>query len=348
MIDLLQEICILPDTPLLQAMRIIDQCGAQIAMVVDTQNMLLGTLTDGDIRRGLLQGETLEAPVERLMNRKFRSVSTSEDEAKVQELMKRQLISQLPVLDQQGRVVDLMLLHELIKPPHLTNPVVIMAGGMGTRLRPHTQSCPKPMLPVRGKPILEILLEQCIACGFRQFYLSVNYLKDQIIDYFGDGSHLGVTINYLAEEKPLGTAGSLQLLPKSISEPFLVLNGDVLTRLKPSRLLQFHCTHDAYATLCVREHSVSIPYGVVEVNGVDLASFNEKPTYSHLVNAGVYVINPSLLPLLSSSAATDMPSFLQIAQDTGYRVAVCPIHEYWIDVGNPEALDLATKTWQIE
>ena len=241
-----------------------------------------------------------------------------------------------------------MLLQELLNPPCLSNAAVIMAGGKGTRLRPHTEHCPKPMLPVDDKPMLEILLEQCIASGFRQFYLSVNYLKEQIIDHFQDGAQWGVLIEYLVENEPLGTAGSLRLLPDTVKEPFLVLNGDVLTRFNPSQLLHFHNDHQAQATLCVREHALKVPFGVVQTNGVELAGFEEKPTYQHLVNAGVYVIDPQLLPLLPPHQFTDMPQLLESAQASDKRVVVCPIHEYWLDVGRPETLQQAHREWSAQ
>ena len=344
MLDL-NNIQVVPSTPVLEAMRIIDQGAAQIALVVDEHQRLLGTLTDGDIRRGLLHGETFEAPAERLMNRNFRFVRSSEDQAMVLGMMRREVLRQIPVLDEHDRVVKLLLLHELLNPHQLNNSVVIMAGGKGTRLRPHTEHCPKPMLPVGDKPMLEILLEQCIASGFRNFYFSVNYLKEQIIEYFDDGSRWGVSIHYLVENEPLGTAGSLQLLPDSLMEAFLVLNGDVLTRLDPRQLLHFHSEHQALATLCVREYELTVPFGVVQTNGVELAGFEEKPTYRYQVNAGVYIIDPQLLPLLPPHQFTDMPRLLQFAQDAGHRVAVCPIHEYWIDVGNPESLRQAIFSW---
>ena len=344
----LHELCLAPATPVLEAMRIIDCGAAQVALVVDEQQRLLGTLTDGDIRRGLLHGASLETPVEQLMNRQFRFVRSGEDQAAVLEMMRREVLRQIPMLDAEGRVMQLLLLQELLSAPQLSNAVVIMAGGKGTRLRPHTEHCPKPMLSVGGQPMLEILLEQCIASGFHQFYLSVNYLKEQIIDHFADGSSWGVSINYLVEDEPLGTAGSLQLLPDSLTGPFLVLNGDVLTRLNPSQLLRFHSEHEAQATLCVREHELTVPFGVVQTNGVELAGFEEKPTYRHLVNAGVYVIDPQLLPLLPPHQATDMPSLLQAAQQAGHRVAVCPIHEYWIDVGRPETLQQAHREWPVQ
>jgi dTDP-glucose pyrophosphorylase len=338
-------VLIRPFATALEALMVIDRGAAQIALVVDDQQLMLGTLTDGDIRRGLLDGETLEAPAERLMNRQFRYVLSGEDHAEVLEMMRREVLHQIPVLDAHGRVVELLLLQELLTPAQLPNAVVIMAGGKGTRLRPHTEHCPKPMLLVDGKPMLEILLEQCIASGFRQFYLSVNYLKEQIIDHFQNGKRWGVSIDYLVEDEPLGTAGSLQLLPGSVREPFLVMNGDVLTLLNTSKLLRFHVENEAAATLCVWEHITTVPFGVVQTQGVELAGFEEKPSYRQLVNAGVYLIDPKLLPLLPPHQATDMPTLLQIAQQEGHRVAVCPIHEYWIDVGRPETLEEANATW---
>ncbi len=328
-------------------MRTIDCGTVQISLVIDEQKRLLGTLTDGDIRRGLLHGATLETPVAELMNPQFRFVQSGADDVVVLQMMRRENLRQLPVLDQEGRVVKLLLLDELLRSPVLSNAVVIMAGGQGTRLRPHTEYCPKPMLLVGNQPMLEILLEQCIASGFREFYISVNYLKEQIISYFEDGARWGVKINYIAEDKPLGTAGSLQLLPDSLTKPFLVLNGDVLTQLNPSQLLNFHNDNRAQATLCVREHEFPVPFGVVQTKGVELASIEEKPIYRHMVNAGVYVIDPQLLTLLTPHQSTDMPSLLQAAKQSGHRVVVCPIHEYWIDVGRPETLKQAHYEWRI-
>ena len=347
MIDI-RKICISPHVTVRDALQVIDQSSAQIALICDDQSKLIGTLTDGDIRRGLLQGANLDSLVGRLMNPDFRFVRNEVDHSSILQLMRRDELRQLPILDEEDRPIQLILLQDLLVPERLPNSVVIMAGGKGVRLRPHTANCPKPMLRVGDQPMLEILLEQCIASGFHSFYLSVNYLKDQIIDYFGDGSRWGVSIDYLLEDKPLGTAGSLQLLPDSIKDPFLVLNGDVLTRLNPSRLLQFHSENLSHATLCVREHELTVPFGVVQVDGVKLVSFEEKPTYRHNVNAGVYVINPELLSLLPANEFTDMPTFLFAAQDAGRNVAVCPIHEYWLDIGRPETLEQAHREWSMQ
>jgi len=333
------------DTSFLRALELIDENTSRFLMVLDHSGKLLGTVTDGDIRRGLLQGKGLDSTVDTVMNRDFVYSTTLEQRSVVLAKMMREQILQVPVLDLDGFVVDLLVLDDLLAPVSINNSVVVMAGGQGKRLRPFTENCPKPMLLIAGKPMLEILLDQCISSGFRTFYFSVNYLKEQIIDYFGDGSRWNVSIEYLIEESPLGTAGSLQLLPNSLNLPFVVLNGDVLTRLNPTQLLRFHSDNQAHATMCVREHETTVPFGVVQTNGIDLVAFEEKPTYRHLVNAGVYVIDPSLLNLLEPQQFTDMPNLLQAAQATGYRVAVCPIHEYWLDVGRPDSLEQAHREW---
>jgi NDP-sugar pyrophosphorylase family protein len=264
-------------------------------------------------------------------------------------LMRRHSIDQLPVVDAAGFLIGLFVLDDLLGQPvaGLPNPVVLMAGGRGTRLRPLTDNCPKPMLRVAGKPILESILEQAISAGLADFHLAVNHLKEQIRDHFGDGSRWGVRIQYIEETFPLGTAGALQLLPKQAREgpPMLVMNGDVLTRLNLAQLLDFHASHGAAATLCVRSHDVVIPFGVVEAEGCDLVDFREKPVLRHQVNAGIYVLDPSLLSLIPAGEPMDMPTLLLAARQAGRRVAVCPIHEYWCDIGRPETLQQAHQDW---
>ena len=343
----LDACCIRIEATLREAIAAIDRGGLRIALMVDCDGRLVGTLTDGDIRRCLVRGMNLDTPASEVVHRNFRSASANVGPVEAKALLRLNLIDQLPVIDEDARVLGLYLLDDLIDQPHasLPNSVVIMAGGKGTRLRPYTDSCPKPMLRVGAKPILEILLEQCISVGFKKFYLSVNYLKEQIIDYFADGSRWGVSIEYLIENEPLGTAGSLQLLPDDITDPLLVLNGDILTHLNPSHLLSFHRENIAQATVCVREYEVTVPFGVVKAEGVSLCGFEEKPTYRYLVNAGVYVIDPQLLSLLQPRVSTDMPTLLQLAQSDGQHVIVCPIHEYWIDIGRPDSLLQAHQDW---
>lgn len=329
-------------------MRVINDGAAQIALIVDISERLIGILTDGDIRRGLLLGHTLDSNVENLMQKNFRYINKDEKKDNILEVMRRESINQIPVLDKNGRVINLILLHDLLENKSQPNSVVIMAGGKGTRLRPHTENCPKPMLLVNGKPMLEIIIEHFIANGFHKFFLSVNYLKEQIFDYFEDGKKMGVEIHYLTEKEPLGTAGSLKLLPKNITEPFFVINGDVLTRLNPKHLLDFHYEHKSEATLCVREYVTTIPFGVVETKGITLIGFKEKPSYRQMVNAGIYVIDPKILSLIKQHEFMDMPTLLEKARKAENNVSVCPVHEYWIDIGRPESLQQAHQEWPLE
>ena len=328
-----------------QAISAINQGATQIALVVDAEQRLIGTVTDGDIRRGLLRGETLESLVERVMQRKFRFVLEGIEEQEVLELMSREVLHQIPLLDSHGRVIRLFLLEELIQRKTLPNKVVIMAGGEGKRLRPLTNHCPKPMLRVQGKPMLEIVLERCKAAGLDKFYFAVNYLKQHIIDYFGDGSRWKVDIQYLEETQPLGTAGALGLLPEIPKDPVLVLNGDVLTEFPFPALLRFHQEHQAAATICVREHETLIPYGVVKTEGTRMAAIEEKPILTHYVNAGIYVLSPQVLKYLKREEACDMPALLDSLQGANQPVHVFPIHEYWLDVGHPETLERAHQEW---
>jgi dTDP-glucose pyrophosphorylase/predicted transcriptional regulator len=342
----LADYLVRPDATLREVIKIIDRGAAQIALVADAEKKLFGVITDGDVRRAILRGESLDIPVERVMFTKFRSLPASATDEEALALMRRETLHQIPALDDQGRVVRIFLLEEMIKPKQRPNPVVIMAGGEGKRLRPLTQDCPKPMLRVGGKPLLEIILGQCIDAGFQHFYLSVNYLKNKIQDHFGDGARWNVRIDYLEETQPLGTGGALSLLPQKPAEPLLVLNGDVLTRVDYGRLLRFHSDHQAAATLCVREHTTQIPYGVVRMDDLHVLSLEEKPVLSHYVNAGIYLLDPALIDLVPQDQFFDMPQLLEKAMQHQHRVSAFPIHEYWLDVGQPETLERAHGEWQ--
>ena len=345
MIDHLSSLFVSPDTPVLEAMQIINKGAAQIALVVDNKNILIAVLSDGDIRRGLLHGYSLNSSVSHFMKTDFISVPSNHDRIQVLNMMRQQRLAQIPVIDSSGQVSQLLLMHELLNPESIENSVVIMAGGLGTRLRPYTDNCPKPMLTVSGKPILEHILEQFTGYGFRKFYFSVNYLKEQIIDYFQDGTRWSVNIEYLIEDQPLGTAGSLSLLPSDLDKPFMVINGDVLTRFNPQQVFSFHSCNDSSATICSREQSYTIPYGIINTSGISMTSFEEKPTFRYLVNAGIYIIDPILLSAIPQNKFLDMPTFLLNIQSLGHQVNVCAIHEYWLDVGKPETLNQAFSEW---
>lgn len=334
------------EVAILDAMKVIGSSPAQISLVTEEDGRLLGTLTDGDIRRGILKGFSLEEPVKKVMNCEFSYVAESTKKEKIIGLMKQKCIRQMPVLDKDGHIVELVLLDDYVVRATRGVPVVIMAGGKGTRLLPLTEDCPKPMICINGKPMLEIILEQFIDDGFSDFYFSVNYLKEQIIDHFGAGEKWGVSINYLEESRPLGTAGSLKLLPDKIFTPFVVINGDLLTRLDLRKMLQFHEDFGAVATVGVREHRTKIPFGVVKADGVFIEEFREKPVYSDWVNAGVYILEPTVLQDIDADKYVDMPNLLEEGIKRGKRIAACPIHEYWIDVGRPETLEQAYTEWK--
>lgn len=326
------------DATLQQAIRNLDESGLQISLIVSVDGTLLGTLTDGDIRRGLLRGLDLGSPLTSIVKRDPLVVPPEMSRDTVLQLMQANVFSAIPVVDAARRVVGLHFLNELLAPGHRSNLMVIMAGGQGIRLRPHTQNCPKPLLPVGGKPMLEHIIERSRAEGFRRFVLAIHYLGHMIEDYFGDGSRWQVQIDYLREESPLGTAGAIALLDPRPDAPFVVSNGDVLTDIRYGELLDFHRHHGAVATMAVRLHEWQHPFGVVRTKGVDIVGFEEKPVARSHINAGIYVLEPSALDALGAAEHCDMPTLFNRLQERGARTIVYPMHEPWLDVGKPDDL----------
>lgn len=323
------------------AIRCLDQSGLQIAMLVSDTDQLLGTLTDGDIRRGLLRGLELHDSVERIMNADPFVVPPQLGREMVLQLMQANKIHQLPVVDEGRRVLGLHLWEDLLVPGKRPNRMVIMAGGRGTRLYPHTENCPKPMLDVGGKPMLEHIIERAKTEGFEHFILAVHYLGHMIEEHFGDGGFLNVKIEYLREQAPLGTAGALGLLERFPDETFMVTNGDVLTDIRYGELLDFHSRHSAAATMAVRLHEWQHPFGVVKTKGVDIVGFEEKPVARSHINAGVYVLEPHALAVLAKDEYCDMPTLFARLQEKSARTIVYPMHELWLDVGRPADLERA-------
>ncbi|MEW5772893.1 MAG: nucleotidyltransferase family protein [Thermodesulfobacteriota bacterium] len=319
------------DAPIREALKVINDSGTLIALVADEDQRLVGTVTDGDVRRGLLRGLAMDDPVSAVMFRDFTSVRESDDPATFQEIMRRKCIAHLPELDAGGRVVRLHLLGE--EQGRRENWVVLMAGGLGTRLRPLTDDCPKPLLKVGGKPILQTIIEKFREAGFYRFFLSVNYRAEMVRAFFGDGSHLGVQIEYLHETEKLGTAGSLGLLPQRPDRPFFVMNGDLLTKVDFVQLLDFHSAQGATGTMCVREYQIQIPFGVVSVDGSTIRGVEEKPTRTFFVNAGIYAFSPEALDFVSQGDFLDMPTLFERLAGSGRVTSAFPIFEYWLDIG---------------
>lgn len=321
-----------------QAIDTLAQAAIKIVLVINANDELEGTISDGDIRRALLRGVGLDSPITEVIHRHPLVVPPGMGRDLVMQLMVANHIQQVPVVDGNNRLVGLHLWDDISLPAQRPNAMVIMAGGKGTRLRPHTESCPKPMLPLSGKPMLEHIIERAKAEGFRHFILAIHYLGHMIEAYFGDGQRLGVEIEYLREAEPLGTAGALGLISPLPQHPIVVTNGDVITDIHYTALLDFHVRHQAAATMAVRAHDWQHPFGVVEIKGLDIVGFQEKPVARTYINAGVYALNPEVLGLLGNGMVCDMPSLFEKLQTKGGRTVAYPMHEPWLDVGRPEDL----------
>ena len=313
----------------------------QLVLVLDDRDKLLGVVTDGDIRRAILRGVTLDSPVSEIMNTSPKVAKQADNSKQIIEQMSQFAVRHVPVVDDEGRVTGLFTIDDLIHPQNATTPVALMAGGRGQRLYPLTKDVPKPMLPVGGVPLLEIILRNLSEQGFVNVYISVNYLAEVIIDHVGDGSTLGLNVKYIHETKPLGTAGALSTLNGVVTEPLIVMNSDLLTQVNLRKMLSFHQKEGARATIGVREHLFEIPYGVVNLNGSIVESMAEKPLHRSLVNAGIYALDPFALSLLHPNEYCDMPTLLGQLMNAGHDVAAFPIHESWLDVGRPEDLNQA-------
>jgi len=331
------------DATFQEAIRNLDESALQIVLVISPDGVLQGTVTDGDIRRGLLRGMDMQCSIESIMFLEPLVAPQKLQRESVLYLMQANTIHQLPIVDEEKRVVGLHLWDELIAPGERLNSMVIMAGGQGTRLRPHTENCPKPLLLVNGKPMLEHIIVQAKSEGFKHFILAIHYLGNMIEDYFGDGSQLQVKIEYIREDTPLGTAGAISLMKNTPELPFIVTNGDVLTDIRYGELLDFHKTHNASATMAVRRHEWQNPFGVVRTKGVDIIGFEEKPISRSHINAGIYVLEPSVIDLLNIDEYCDMPTLFSALQEHDNRIIVFPMHEPWLDVGRDIDLQKANS-----
>ncbi len=311
--------------------------GLRLSLVCDSNGRLIGIVSDGDIRRGLLAGRGLDDHVDSILNPKFASAPQGTKLSELQSLAARLNVTHLPLMDREGRPTGLFIGQPRDESTPLPNTVVIMAGGKGMRLRPLTADIPKPMLHVGGKPIIQHIIEGLRGEGFRDFVFSINYLGEQIHDHFGDGSGWGIDISYVREREPLGTAGSLSLLGREFSEPLLVVNGDVFLEAKIADMLDFHNAQEADVTVGVKAHETQIPFGVVKLEGPRIIDIQEKPFHSDFVNAGVYVIAPKIIKRLEPGGYLDMPDLVTSIVDVDVVVGF-PLHEDWLDLGRPEDL----------
>lgn len=327
------DLTILPTARLADAISAIDAQSAQIALVVDEKRRLLGTITDGDVRRAFLKGLTLDTPVTEVMNPQPTTAGIESTKTELLARMNAKGLRHIPLLDEQGVLVGLEIFKELVNPERRDNPVVLMVGGLGTRLRPLTEDTPKPLLKVGHKPILETIIEQFAEYGFHRFFLCVNFKAEKIIDHFGDGSKWGVEIKYVKEEQRMGTAGALSLLPERPDLPVVVMNGDLLTKAHFGHLLDFMDQNQAQGVMCVREYDFQVPYGVVNLDEHRITGIDEKPVHRFFVNAGIYALAPEAFDFIPKDRFFDMPELFERLIEQGRKTLAFPMREYWMDIG---------------
>jgi dTDP-glucose pyrophosphorylase len=329
---------IVSESTIKEAIDSLEKSGMQVLLVVSEDRKLIGTITDGDIRRALLKGLELRSTISGVMHRNPLAVPPEMGREHILQLMQINKVHQLPIVDQDGLVLGLHVWDTIMEPKIINNMMIIMAGGRGSRLGQYTQNCPKPMLELGGKPILQHIIERAKANGFKKFVISLHYLSDIVEEFFGDGGSFDVRIGYIREHSPLGTAGCLSLLESSSDLPFVVTNGDVLTHISYSEILDYHVRYEASATMAVRQHEIQNQFGTVLTKGVDIEGFDEKPVYRSHVNAGVYVLEPDVLKYLEYNQHCDMPTLFDRIKKNSRRTVVYPMHEPWLDVGRPEDL----------
>ena len=338
------EVTVKISNSLEDAINILNSSGLRIILVTDKKGKLLGTVTDGDIRRAILKKFGMDCKVKKIMNISPITASSSDKHELIMSKMKSMDLLHIPLVDQNGVLVGLKTLQNFIHDKKYDTPVFLMAGGYGTRLYPLTETTPKPLLKVGSQPILETIIDRFIKAGFHNFYISTHFKAEKIHEYFGDGSEWGITIEYINEEFPLGTAGAIGLLPDNLPTlPILVMNGDILTSVNFENLLAFHKKQKGIATMCVREYEVQIPFGVVSIKKNKVKSIQEKPIQKFFVNAGVYVLEPDLVSEIESNKPIDMPHLFEQQIKNGRSVNVFPVYEYWMDIGHKDQFDRANE-----
>ena len=340
-----QKILLSPSSTIRQSLAIIDSGAKKIAIVADENQKLLGTLTDGDIRRAILNGGGLDDSIEAIYFRTPTTCGINDSKAKILQLAVAHKLYQIPVIDTEGRIVGIAEVNELLRPTRHANKVVLMAGGLGTRLSPLTDTTPKPMLHVGNKPILETIIENFSKYGYTDIILSVSYKSHIIEEYFGDGAAFGVKIDYVHENKRMGTAGALSLVRDKLSEPFFVMNGDLLTNINFEHMHDYHLSHRAAATMAVREYDFQVPYGVVNIQDGKITSIEEKPTHKFFVSAGIYMLSPEVLANIPNNEFFDMPTLFEKLITAKHCAVSFPIREYWLDIGRMSDYERANNEY---
>jgi dTDP-glucose pyrophosphorylase len=340
-----ENILLNPNSTIREALKIIDSGAMKIAIVVDENKKLIGTVADGDIRRGLLNNFSLDDVIETVIFKTPTVCKIDDTKEKILETAVEKKIYQIPIVDNNGKLVGIEEVADLLKSKHKSSQVVLMTGGLGTRLRPLTNETPKPMLKVGGKPLLESIILGFKKHGFIEIILSVGYKSEIIENYFGDGSNFGVNIKYIHEDKRMGTAGALNFMRELLSEPFFVMNGDLLTNINFEHMMDYHVENSSVATMAVREYDFQVPYGVVKSEGVDIKSIVEKPIHSFYVSGGVYVLDAKVLDFVPENEFFDMPTLFEKVIEKNLKSISFPIREYWLDIGRMEEFEKANSEY---
>ena len=338
-----KSILLKPTSTIKEALRIIDNGSMQIALVTNKDEQLLGTLTDGDIRRGLLNNLSLNDSIESIIFKTPTVCHIEDTREKILEIALEKKLHQIPIIDKDRKLVGIQEIDELLKPKYKTNKVVLMVGGLGTRLRPLTDKIPKPMLKVGNKPILETIILNFKKYGFVNIILCVSYKSEIIEDYFKDGSAFGVNIEYIHENKRMGTAGALSLVKEKLNESFFVMNGDLLTNINFEHMMDYHLSNNAVGTMGVREYDFQVPYGVVNIDGQNILNIEEKPVHQFFVSGGVYVLSDEVLSHIPEDEFYDMPTLFKKLIEEKEKSISFPIHEYWLDIGRIEEFEKANN-----
>lgn len=341
----IHDISVLKDATIIEVLQIMNDTAKQLVLVVDENRKLLGTINDGDIRRALLKEIALNSSIEDIYFKNPTIANVNDTKQEIINICTAKKIHQIPVIDDDGNIIGLEILDELIKKKTKPNKVVLMVGGLGSRLRPLTKTTPKPMLPVGGKPILQTIVERFASYGFIDIIMCVNYKSNVIQDYFGDGSKFGVRIEYLSEEKRMGTIGALSLLEENPNEAFFIMNGDILTNINFEHMCNFHNKNEATATMCIREYDFQVPYGVVNIKNNEVNSIIEKPVHNFFVSAGIYMLNPECISLIPQDEFYDMPTLFEKLIGLNQKIMSFHLKEYWLDIGRIEEYEKANKEY---
>jgi dTDP-glucose pyrophosphorylase len=333
------------DSTIKDALKIIDSGAMKIALVLDGENKLLGTVSDGDIRRGLLNGLTLDDGIESIIFRNPTVCSVNDTKEDILRIAVEKKIYQIPIVDSAGMLIGIDVVNDLLSPTEYTNKVILMVGGLGSRLRPLTNELPKPLLEVGNKPILETIIANFAKYGFKNIILSVNYKSQMIENYFGDGSKFGVSIEYVHEDKRMGTAGALSLMRNELEAPFFVMNGDLLTNVNFAHMLEYHLNNHAVATMGVREYDFQVPYGVVNIDDHHITSIEEKPIHTFFVSGGMYILDTAVLSYIPDNIFYDMPTLFEKLIANKQKAISFPIREYWLDIGRMSDFEQANDEY---